>query len=487
MFSDKKSLIRLELKDAVNASHNPISGIPFASKKYLICIGAYFCALLKGGLKMDGEFSYRRIFLLGFGFFGISIIWSLYNAYVPIFLKDFALSSFLIGIVMVIDNIFAILMLPYLGALSDKTRTRWGRRKPYIMIGAPLGMVFFMLIPLAREHGNLALMMGTIILMNFSMALFRSPVIAFMPDITPSELRSQANGIINFMGGLGALFVYFGGKVLYDINYALPFYVGGALMLLANLLVVLFVPEPEEFRKPLEEKIAFRELLKKTSKESFGELKENLKDVFASHEKSLLFMLLSIFLWFIGFNALETFFTSYAKFGLGIKESTGALIIGFVALGFLLFSIPAGFIGGRIGRKRSMTAGLIMIALAMVGGLYIGMKMSGSTLVMAYSALFFLGGIGWAMVNVNSLPTVVDMTTEEKLGGYTGLYYFSSQAANIFAPPLGGIFIDNFGYNSLLVFSTAFFVLSLITLQFVKRGDIKGKVEDVYELIPDMD
>lgn len=439
---------------------------------------------------MEERVNYGKIFLLGFGFFGISIIWALYNAYVPIFLKDFALSSFIIGIVMVIDNIFAIVMLPYIGALSDKTRTKWGRRMPYIMIGAPSAALFFALIPIARRYQVLALMMGTIIFMNFFMALFRSPVIALMPDITPSRFRSQANGIINFMGGLGALFAYFGGKVLYDINYALPFYVGAALMLIANILVVLFIKEPEEYRvKEKTKKISFKE----TFNQSFGELKENLRDVFASQEKSLFFMLLAIFLWFIAFNSVETFFTSYAKFELGIKESTGAFMLGIFALGFMVFSIPAGFIGGKFGRKRTMSLGLIIVTAVMIIALYLGLqatssKISTDFVVKAFSGLFLLGGFGWGLINVNSLPMVVDMTTEEKVGGYTGLYYFFSMAANIFAPPLSGIAIDYFGYSSLLVFATIFFVLALIAVQFVKRGDIVvQKPQDIYELIPDMD
>ncbi len=417
----------------------------------------------------DRDFSYRRVFVLGLGFFGISIIWSLYNAYVPIFLKDFALSSFIIGIVMVIDNVFAILLLPYLGALSDRTRTRWGRRKPYIMVGAPLAALMFALIPLARESADLALMMGTIITMNFFMALFRSPVIAFMPDITPSQYRSQANGIINFMGGVGSLLVYFAGKVLYDIHYSLPFLIGAALMLLANLAVVLLVPEPEEY-KHKGEKLDLGEFFRKTTEESFGELKENLKDVFSSGERSLLFMLLSILLWFIAFNSLETFFTSYAKFRLGIGESTGALILGFVALGFILFSLPAGFIGARFGRRRTISLGLILVTVMIL----LAFQMSDSPNVLPlFSGLFFLGGVGWALVNVNSLPMIVDMTVDEKLGGYTGLYYFFSQAANIFAPPLAGLFIDALGYDSLLPFAVAFFAASLLTMQFVRRGEAK--------------
>ncbi|GAB6102525.1 SLC45 family MFS transporter [Thermococcus atlanticus] len=437
---------------------------------------------------MDAEFNYKRIFLLGFGFFGISIIWALYNAYVPIFLQeDFGLNKAITGGIMTIDNIFAIVLLPYLGALSDMTRTRWGRRKPYIMIGAPLGALMFALIPVARAHETLALMMGTIIFMNFFMALFRSPVIAFMPDITPSEKRSQANGIINFMGGLGALFAYFGGKILYDINYALPFYVGAAIMLLANIFVVLFVPEPERYKKPAEKRVKLRQLLKQTSRVSFGELKENLQDVFASRERSLLFMLLAIFLWFVAFNSLETFFTSYAKFQLGIRESTGAFLLGIFALGYMVFSIPGGLIGGRIGRKKTISMGLVTIIGVMMITLYLGLQAASgriavNTVVKIFSGLFLIGGFGWGMVNVNSLPMVVDMTTEEKLGGYTGLYYFFSQAASIFAPPVVGAAIDVTGYQSLLVFSALFFVLALISLQFVRRGDIIRHSRDV----PDM-
>ncbi|WP_297089922.1 SLC45 family MFS transporter [Thermococcus sp.] len=439
------------------------------------------------------EFKYSRIFLLGFGFFGISIIWALYNAYVPIFLQDtFHLSKTVTGFIMTIDNLFAVLLLPFLGALSDMTRTRLGRRKPYILLGAPSAAIMFALIPVSRMYESLALFMGTIIFMNFFMALFRSPVVAFMPDITPSEKRSQANGIINFMGGLGALLAYFGGKILYDMNYAYPFYFGAAIMLLANLLVVLFVPEPEEYRVP-GKKLNIRKLLAETSHKSFGELKENLKDVFASHERSLLAILLAIFLWFIAFNSLETFFTSYAKYYLGIEESTGAFMLGLFSLSFMIFAIPAGFIGARLGRRRTITLGLIVIVAILIAAYLVGegQKPESSALtdpvVMTFMGLFFVGGMGWAMVNVNSLPMVVDMTTEEKLGGYTGLYYFFSQAANLVAPPLAGAFLDLIGYRTLIPFSIAFFILSAVAMQFVRRGDIVRRKGDILDYVPDMD
>ena len=420
------------------------------------------------------EFKMSRLLLLGFGFLGISIVWPLYNAYVPIFLKDFNLSSTAIGFVMTVDNIFAIILLPLLGALSDQTRTRFGRRMPYILIGAPFAALTFSLIPLTRSWHVLWLMMLNIIFMNFFMALFRSPVIALMPDITPPEKRSQANGVINFMGGVGALLAYFGGKPLYDANFALPFYVGAILMLIACMLVVIFVKEDAKYRvRNSEEGIKFSNVYKK----SYLDIRSNMKDVFASKDRSLLMMLLSILFWFIGYNAIETFFTSYAKYRIGISESTGALILGIFSLTFMLFSIPAGFIGAKIGRKKTMTIGLILLFFVILLTLLMGLGIEDKNLLtMVFFIIFAIGGFGWAMINVNSLPTIVDMTTEEKVGGYTGLYYFFSMSANIIAPPLAGLFIDKVSYDTLLILSCVFFGLALITLQFVKRGDVKIKI-----------
>jgi len=406
-------------------------------------------------------FNKKKIFILGFGFFGVSIIWAMYNAYVPIFLKSFKLTSFIIGIVMTVDNIFAILLLPFLGALSDRTRTRLGRRRPYILAGAPLAMLFFLLIPYTRLFENLALMMFTIILMNLSMAFFRTPVVALMPDITPSHFRSQANGIINFMGGLGALLVFFAGKPLYDSNITYPFIAGGLLMLLACLIVVFTIKEDrpfieEEDREGKKPTVSFRE--------SFSAFYENIKDIF-SGDRSLLFILFSIFFWFVGFNSIETFFTSYAKFYLGIKESTGALVLGVFSLSFMVSALVTGYIGAKRGRNKTIRAGLLIITVIMITSMLFRN-------FIYIAILFLIGGFGWALINVNSLPMVVDMTSLKKVGGYTGLYYFFSQAANIIAPPLSGISIDLFGYPSLMVFASFFFILSFITMHFVRRGEI---------------
>lgn len=416
------------------------------------------------------EFSYFKVFLLGFGFFGISVIWSIYNSYVPIFLKQLGLASWLVGFIMTIDNIFAVVLLPYLGVLSDVTRTRIGRRKPYILLGAPPAALTFALIPLFR--GELLPMMAVIVAMNLSMALFRSPVIAFMPDITPSEKRSQANGIINFMGGIGSLLAFFAGSVLYRMNPSYPFIASGAVLLLSSLLVVLLVDEPEEF-KVKGGGPSFSEVLRKTFRQSFSELASNIRLAVTDPDRSLLFMLSSIFLWFIGYNAIETFFTSYAKWYMGIDEATGSFILGFVALGFLIFSLPAGFIGARLGRRKTMTLGLLLLVSLLAGVHVAAHSLSGGQLVALVEALFFLGGFAWALVNVNSLPTVVDMTTREKLGAYTGLYYFASQSAAIVAPPIAGLFIDALGYSTLMPYSIVFLLLSAATLQFVRKGEAR--------------
>jgi maltose/moltooligosaccharide transporter len=404
-------------------------------------------------------FSVPKTFLLGFGFLGVSVVWAMYNAYVPVFLKStFGLRSSLIGGIMTIDNVFAILLLPFLGALSDRTRSRLGRRRPYILIGSVLAFVFFVLIPYTNLYQVLGLMMLTIVLMNLSMALFRSPVIALMPDITPSRFRSQANGVINFMGGLGALLVYFGGKPLYDRNIALPFLVGGFVMFGASMLVVLFIREPR--LQPLDSPEEGRGT---SLAASFRALRGNLKDVFAG-EKSLLFVLLGILFWFVGFNAIETFFTSYGRFYLNMKESTAALILGFFSFTFMVTSIASGLLGSRIGRRRTIRMGVVAVAAVLVVSLFLRS-------FAALAGLFVVGGFGWALINVNSLPMVVDMTIVEKVGGYTGLYYFFSQAANIIAPPVAGALIDAFGYPALLVFSAAMFAVAFVMMSFVHRGE----------------
>ncbi|HPE68252.1 MAG TPA: SLC45 family MFS transporter [Thermotogota bacterium] len=409
------------------------------------------------------RFSYPKTFLLGFGFFGVSLIWAIYNAFVPIFLKDFAISSLLVGFIMTFDNILAVVLQPYIGFLSDHTRTRMGRRMPFILVGAPLGALFFVGIPYFKTMG-IFWMIFVIILMNLAMAIFRSPVIALMPDIVPSPQRSKANGIINFMGGAGALLAFFVGAMLYDKNPVYPFLLGGGALLLSAALVLAFIREPAIHRAGASrmeepaEKVQFGK--------AFQDLFASLQGLVKAPEKSELFLLLAIFSWFCGYGALETFFTSFAHFHLGVPESAGAMTLGYFSLTFMLFSIPAGFLGSKIGRKRTIFAGLVLL-IVVLGAVAISSQFAFIRILMV------IGGLGWACININSLPMVVDMVAQEKVGGHTGLYYFFSMAASIAAPPIVGLFIDWMDYPSMIWFSVVAFLIALLLMTKVKRGEAR--------------
>src|SRR5512141_2917681 len=193
------------------------------------------------------KFSYGKIFLLGFGFFGVSVIWGVYNAFVPIFLADkFHLSPIVVGFFMTLDNIAALFIQPPVGAWSDRVRTPLGRRIPFILIGAPISAVAFGLIPMAAVLPLFVACTSTLLLRA---ALWRSAVVALMPDISPSAFRSQANGIINFMGGVGTIIALQTGGILYKMSPSFPFWLGSGLVLLAALVVYLFIEEPKEYEE----------------------------------------------------------------------------------------------------------------------------------------------------------------------------------------------------------------------------------------------
>jgi MFS family permease len=332
------------------------------------------------------------------------------------------------------------------------------------------------MIPFLATHSRLWLFMLAIIMMNLSMALFRSPVIALMPDLTPSRFRSKANGIINFMGGLGALLIYFGGKPLYDMQISLPFLAGGLLLLIASLLIILLIderkaneiipsysqnPQPTE---PANAQDKTQKGFKATFLFSFRELGHNLTDVIKG-EKSLLRLLLAIFFWSMSFNSIETWFTSYAKYYLGVSESTGTLFLGFFAMSFMVFSIPAGFISVNFGRNNTIRLGIFVFVIALIF-----LILNKSNLLLVF--LLVASGLGWAFININALPMVVDMAAHGKIGAFTGLYYFSSQTASIVAPPLSGFLIDIFGYPVILVFSLSVLLISLFLMMGVKKGEV---------------
>jgi Na+/melibiose symporter-like transporter len=410
------------------------------------------------------RFNYGKIFLLGFGFFGVSIIWATYNAFVPIFLQDkFGLQPALIGFFMTLDNIAALLIQPPVGAWSDRLRTPIGRRMPFILIGAPVGAIVFGLIPLAAVLPVFVACTTTLLL---SMAFWRTPVIALMPDITPSPNRSQANGIINFMGGLGSIIAFLGGSKLYDMNPAYPFWLGSGLVIIAALLVFLLIREPKVYEDSHQEKPS---------------LIASLKTVLTDPDRSALRVLLAILFWFVAYNAVEAFFTLYAKNHLLLTVSDGTRLLGQLSLFFVLFALPSGYLGSRIGRRVTISIGIVVMTLRLLAMYFTPVATLTTVLtklpilgqVPVVGVILMVAGIGWACININSLPMVVDMTDATRLGTYTGLYYLFSTLAAIAGPNINGWIIQLSGkdYSTTMIAAPFFMVLAFIMMIGVRRGE----------------
>jgi Na+/melibiose symporter-like transporter len=421
---------------------------------------------------MSSRLNYGKTFLLGFGFFGVSIIWGVYNAFVPVFLADkFEISAGFIGFFMTLDNIAALFIQPPVGAWSDRVRTPLGRRIPFILIGAPISALAFGLIPLAAVLPLFVACTSTLLL---SAALWRTPVVALMPDITPSAFRSQANGIINFMGGVGTIVALQTGGMLYKMSPNFPFWLGSVLVILAALIVYLFIEEPKEYEQ---------------NQEQPGML-ASLREVFNDEEKSGLRILFAIFFWFVGFSAVETFFTLYAKNHLGLEVGDGATLLSVLPLFFVLFAIPSGFIAGRIGRRTTISIGLITLIImtillyitpadALLTGIAplplvgIPLEEGGARMLTLAGVLLIIGGIGWAFININSLPMIVDLTSAARIGTFTGLYYLFSTLSAIVGPNVNGWAIQLTGdnYNIIMILAPVFFALAFVMMLGVRRGE----------------
>ncbi len=421
---------------------------------------------------MATRLNYGKTFLLGFGFFGVSVIWGVYNAFVPIFLSEkFHLSPIMIGFFMTLDNIAALLIQPPVGAWSDRLRTPLGRRIPFILIGAPITAIAFGFIPVAAILPLFVACTSTLLL---SAALWRTPVVALMPDITPSEFRSQANGVINFMGGVGTIVALQTGGMLYKMNPNFPFWLGSGLVILAALIVYLFIEEPKEYEQT----------------ERQPGMIASLREVFNDKDKSGLRILLAIFFWFLGYSAVETFFTLYAKNHLGLNVGDGATLLSIMPLFFVLFAIPSGLIAGKIGRRTTISIGLITMTLmlilfyvapakALLTGItklpLVGIPLTegGPRMLTLAGVLLLISGVAWACININSLPMIVDLTSAARIGTFTGLYYLFSTFSAIVGPNINGWAIQLTGnnYNIIMLIAPAFMLIAFWLMIGVKRGE----------------
>jgi MFS family permease len=404
----------------------------------------------------------KATILLSFGFFGSSLVWSVYNAYVPVLLEGFISSSMMIGIVMSIDNFFGVVFQPLFGKISDRTNTRLGRRLPFLFVCMPICAILFVFIP---HMNNLWSLMGLIIIFTFVMSIWRTPAVSLMPDLTPGPFQSQANGIVNLMGGIAAILAFGGGGFLFELGgFPLPFLLSGILLVVSMAILALFVREP---KRPKLSKVEVKE------KAAAIVLEPNEK-------KSLIFLLCAIFFWFMAYNAVETFFSLYAIHTIGISAGQASMMLSLFALALVAFAIPAGIIGAKHGRRKTILIGL-------VGTTFMFLPMLMTTNATIIRVLMITAGVCWACVNINSLPMIVKIAGPMRVGTFIGYYYLFSFSAQLVTTPIYGAIRDYVGhYQSLFVYAGVMFVLAFTCLLFVRHGEeskmpIQAEEEDLEE------
>lgn len=450
------------------------------------------------------KLNYKRTLLVGFAFFLICTFWQAYDNIIPKILTDkFGMTHIQSGIIMALDNVLAVILLPVFGAVSDRHNGRRGRRTPFIFIGTLVSAAAFIGLSIV-DNMQLAVISGGIsatddilvrqaytwqktcenpmtliffMLLLFvvliSMSIFRSPAVALMPDVTPKPLRSKANAIINLMGSTGGILVLVIGIILGTgkpenilMSYTMFFVIVAIIMLCALFIFMLTVKEP----KWSEEAEKINAVLDAESVEIKQSSTVSKTGMTMGEMKSLIFILASVVLWFMGYNAVTSKYSVYAgdvlklDFNLTLIVAQAAAIISY---------IPVGIISQKFGRRKTILAGVIMLGVAF--GFASFMREGSNIWVM--NALFALAGIGWATINVNSYPMVVELAKSGVVGKYTGFYYTASMAAQIVTPIFSGVFLTYIGMTTLFPYATIFVAGAFVTMLFVKHGDVKPYIK----------
>jgi MFS family permease len=423
------------------------------------------------------KLNYKNTLFIGCAFFSILMIWQVYNHYAPLFLGELLKNTlenekerlYIIGIIMAADNFFALFMLPIFGSLSDRTKTPIGKRMPYIVAGMFLASVLFPLIAVMFIRDSLVgviVMMGVILII---MNVYRSPAVALMPDLTPKPLRSKANGIINLTGYLGAILA--GGMAMFiKIDNALVAFIIASVLMLIAMILLFFNINENKLLKENEEAIKLGEELS----QSLDKIEED-KPLSKSDKRNFIILILSVFLWFVSFNAVETFISTYCKEILQ-DERFGGLVVIVMTISSILTFIPSGFLANRIGRKRSVIIGLVSIIVGFILAIIASKLIIKSGLITTNSLLMVLAialcGIGWALVNVNSYPMLVELSSRNTIGKYTGYYYTSSMVAQTVTPILIGfiMFFRKEGLNLLFYYSLVMMIIALTVFVLFKEN-----------------
>ncbi len=409
------------------------------------------------------KLNYKRTFFIGLAFLSISGFWQMYDSIIPLMLQNtFHLGETVTGALMAMDNVLAIFLLPLFGTLSDKADTKIGKRMPFIVGGTLLAVTFLLLLSAADKKQSLVMFLSILFLLLLSMGLYRSPAVALMPDLTPNRLRSKANAVINLMGAVGGVYALIMIKLLVGAGER-PDY----LPLFISIGGLMMVAVAELFATVKEKRIA--EEIKKQGAES-GEGKEDRavpqktampKEV----KRSMIFLLISIFLWFTAYNAVTTAFSRYTRVVWHMEGGSFADCLMVATVAAICSYIPIGNIASRVGRKKTILAGIALMSLCYFAAVFVG----------AYHPLvniaFAAIGVGWAAINVNSYPMIVEMSKGCDIGKFTGTYYTFSMAAQIFTPVLSGFFLENVSYRTLFPYAFLFSILAFVTMIQVHHGD----------------
>ena len=439
----------------------------------------------------------KRTILVGLAFLSICAFWQMYDNLVPLILKNtFQMDESLTGMIMAADNVLALFLLPLFGGLSDKCRPgRLGRRTPFILAGTAGAVVLMNLLPMLdnsyfRQAAPYKLVSFVIVLglLLIAMGTYRSPAVALMPDVTPKPLRSKANAIINLMGAVGGV-LYLGISVLLypaaktrgmvHVDYRPLFIIVSLIMVLAVAVLLVTIREPKlaEENQALEKKHPEWNLAEDDG--SGGEVLP--KPV----KRSLIFLLASIALWYAGYNGVTTWFSTYVSqvMGEGIGGTNTCLMV--ATVGAIVSYIPIGVLASKVGRKRTIQAGVILLAACFLAG-YLMTAHSTAITPLMYVA-FALVGLAWAAINVNSLPMVVEMCKGSDVGRFTGYYYTASMTAQVITPVLAGTLMKEISYQILFPYAAFFVAMSFVTMLFVRHGDSKAEVKTGLDAFEDMD
>ena len=398
----------------------------------------------------------RRTVLIGFAFLSICAFWQLYDTVIPLILRDtFRIGDARAGQIMALDNVLALFLLPWFGRLSDRCNSRMGRRMPFIVFGTIAAVALMLVLTAMDALGRFPAFFTVLLLLLLAMGSYRSPAVALMPDVTPKPLRSKANAIINLMGALGGVFALAVIRLLpaaaegSRVNYFPAFAAVAALMALSVLLVYCRVDERAlraEMPSEPEEETA-----------PGGRLPRELRT-------SLILILCSVALWYMGYNAVTTAYSKYftRKWG-DLSGAASCLMI--ATAGAVVSYIPVGMLSSKVGRKKMILLGVCVLTACFA---LAGTVQTFSPLVYA---LFVLIGFAWAAINVNSYPMAVEISQSGDVGKYTGYYYTFSMAAQIVTPIASGWLLEHVGYHTLFPYAAAMTGAAFFTMLFVRHGD----------------